>query len=59
MKNWKTIFAIVGVVIFVASAVAVCIVYWDKINKFCSGLKDKCCIRKAFTSEEYSDFADI
>ena len=59
MKNWKTIFAIVGVVIFVASAIAVCIVYRDNIKKFCGGVKDKCCIRKAFTNEEYSDFADI
>jgi hypothetical protein len=59
MKNWKSIFAVVGIMLFVCSAVAACIVYWDRLRDFFSALSEKCCAKPTFTSEEYSDFADI
>lgn len=62
MKSWKTLLAVIGAVVAIAVAVAVCVKYWDEITAFFAGVKEKCtkcCERKSFTSEEYSDFADI
>ena len=72
MKDWKAIVAIIAFVVTVAAAVALIIVYKDKIGAFLLGAKDKvadgyCKVKDKIIpskaedviAEEAADFADL
>jgi len=55
----KMIIAVISALAVIAAAVFVIVRYKDQIASFLSGVKEKLCTKKHFTTEELEDFADI
>ncbi len=58
MKAFRIVFSIIGGVLVIAAALTAIFVFRDRIEEFCSSLKENCCHRKK-GGDEFSDFADV